>query len=136
MVGLVSRRSAGGMVVVGLAAVLFAQSASAGDGDFFSSIFGGGAQPAPAPQYADPGALDGYTPPVRRRPLTVRLRRPKISVAKPDGKVVKVSIYEDRTLRSSSWPYQQSDFVAISAAGRMNGTYQKALLDLDRPASR
>ncbi len=147
------RRSLAGIVVVGLAAVAFAQSASAGDGDFFSSIFGGApAQPAAVPQVSDP--FDGgYDQPVRRRPLTVKLHRPKMAhIAKPDGKPVKVSIFEDKTLRrgdavmttsgirifagSSSWPYRQSDFVAIADAGHMNGSYQKALLVLDRPSSR
>ena len=104
------------------------------------------------PQASDP--FDGgYDQPVRRRPLTVKLRRPKVAhIAKPDGKPINVSIFEDKTLRrgdavmtakgirifagSSSWPYRQSDFVAIADAGHMSGSYQKALLVLDRPASR
>ena len=152
MVGMASRRMrrawAGGLIG-SLAALAFAQSARAGDGDFFSSIFGGGfSQPSPAQPMAEPDA-GGDQPAVRHRSLTVRIHRPKVvHYAKPDGKPVKVSIFEDRTLRrgdavmtasgirifagSSSWPYQRSDFVAIADAGHMNGTYQKALLALDK----
>ena len=149
MCNLFGRRYVGGpgrAVVAGIMVMGVVQVAHAGDGDFFSSIFGGG--PAQStPQVAEPqGQLDDR--PIPRRPLTVKLHRPKIvHVTKTEGKPVKVSIFEDKTLRrgdavmtakgirifegSSSWPYREDDFVAISAAGRMDKTYAKVLLDLD-----
>ena len=142
-----SRSTWGRAAIAGVALLGAVQTATAEDGDFFSSIFGGGAQ-QPAPQTAEP-APDSADQPIRRRPLTVKLHRPKVlRETKIDKPVGKVSIYQDRTLRrgdavmtakgirifagSSSWPYREDDFVAISAAGRMDKGYQKVLLDLDR----
>ena len=86
------------------------------------------------------------------RPLTVKLNRPKIvrpaQIAQGRTTPVKVSIFEDKTLQrgdavmttkgirifagSNSWPYQASDFVALSNARQMDKGMQKVLLDLDR----
>ena len=86
------------------------------------------------------------------RPLTVKLNRPKIvrpaQIAQGRTAPVKVSIFEDKTLQrgdavmtakgirifagSNSWPYQPSDFVALSSARQMDQGMRKVLLDLDR----
>lgn len=86
------------------------------------------------------------------RPLTVMLHRPKTASARQAALVptrpATVSIFEDRTLRrgdavmttkgirifagSSSWPYRDSDFVAIADARKMDKSMEKILLDLDR----
>ena len=144
-------RRIGCAILGGAALVCAAQTAWAEDGDFFSSIFGGGNSQPAAPQVYEPAVPQEL--PVHRRPLTVKLHRPKVShvarAARPEpGNPGKVSIFQDRTLRrgdavmtakgirifagSSSWPYRDADFVAISAAGHMDKSYQRVLLDLDR----
>lgn len=147
LLGQVSFATWGRAAVVAVALLGAVQTATAEDGDFFSSIFGGGTQQAAPQTYAPPA--EPVEQPIYRRPLTVKLHRPKVmrqtKVEKPVGQV---SIYQDKTLRrgdavmtakgirifagSSSWPYREDDFVAISAAGRMDKSYQKVLLDLDR----
>ena len=155
------RRWAGSKAIRAVAAVAIligaAGTASAGDGNFFEQLFGGGQDAAPAqPQYAPAPVYDGGSGagetrrPDRRasRPLTVRLHRPKVAhVAQTPTKPVKVSIYEDTTLRrgdavmtikgmrifagSRSWPYSERDFVTVSDAGRLDKGLQKTLLALD-----
>ncbi len=154
------RRWAGGKAIRAAAAVAIlvgaAGTASAGDGNFFEQLFGGGQDAAPAqPQYA-PAPIDygssvrSLRRPDRRasRPLTVRLHRPKVAhVAQAPTKPGKVSIYEDTTLRrgdavmtikgmrifagSRSWPYSEHDFVTVPDAGRLDKGLQKTLLALD-----
>ena len=96
--GQVSCTTWGRVVIAAVALLAAVQTATAEDGDFFSSIFGGGT-PQPAPQtYAPPA--EPVEQPVYRRPLTVKLHRPKVMrETKVDKTVGKVSIYQDRTLR-------------------------------------
>ncbi len=146
------RAAAAAAILIGAAG-----TASAGDGNFFDQIFGGGQDAAPAqPQYA-PAPVDEGGSGARfvhrsdrraSRPLTVRLHRPKVAhVAQGPSKPGKVSIYEDSTLRrgdavmtvkgmrifagSRSWPYSERDFVTVADAGRLDKGLQKTLLALD-----
>lgn len=137
------------MLVLGTSAVILSavQTASAEEAlqNFFSSIFGGGQQPRQ--EVYVPAEPQSYRRTVSR-PLTVRLRRPKVhQVAQLPTSPGKVSIFQDKTLRrgdavmtrhgvrifagSSNWPYQDADFVAIADAGRMDKGVQKTLLSLD-----
>ncbi len=117
------------------------------------------AQPVPQPRYEPIPYARPTERTVRRatasrgdRPLTVKLNRPKIvrpaQIAQGRTTPVKVSIFEDKTLQrgdavmtakgirifagSNSWPYQATDFVALSNARQMDKGMQKVLLDLDR----
>ena len=139
------------MVFMGMAMGI----ADARDGvsDFFQQIFGGETQTAsrslPQP---DPGyAVDAVSP-----PLTVRIRphrrptaasapalSPKDSLAAIKG----VTIMTDKTLEpgdvvmtssgmrvfngSTSWPYRNDDFVALSEARRVAPTFRKELRAID-----
>ena len=138
---------------VSLGAMRSASADDAGLHEFFSAMFGGGSATTQAPPaIAVPaGGMDDYRPAHRSRPLTVRLRKatPRLVVSHDvPAKPVKVSIYEDRTLRrgdavmtsqgirvfagSSSWPYAPQDFVSLSDAGRMSQDTSKILAELDR----
>ncbi len=150
---LTARLAVAGAMTLG--AVRGASADDAGIHDFFSAIFGGGAEqtqvaPVPQPNSAWPAAESRRV--VRSRPLTVRLRKPaapRVAVTSDvPTKPVKVSIFEDRTLRrgdavmtahgirifagSSSWPYAPDDFVSLEQAGRMNKDTSKVLAQLDR----
>ena len=140
------------MLVLGTSAMILGavETASAGEvlQNFFSSIFGGGQQPRQEVYVpAEPQSYRPYRRPVSR-PLTVRLHRPKVrEMAQLPTSPGKVSIFQDKTLRrgdavmtrhgvrifagSSTWPYQDADFVAIADAGRMDKGVQKTLLSLD-----
>lgn len=141
----------------GLSILSFATAhpARAGNlGDFLEGIFGNGQQTA-QPQ-AEPRPEDGTAAPRFRprpsRPLTVKLRRPKVKLARtapgtPD-KQEPVTIFTDRTLRrgdavmtshglriftaaGKAPPYTDDDFVAVSAASRLDKDMRKTLVSID-----
>ncbi len=82
----------------------------------------------------------------------MKLHRAKIAragqIAQAPTRPGKVSIFEDKTLRrgdavmtvkgirifagSNSWPYQDSDFVALADARQLDKGLQKILLAIDR----
>lgn len=143
-----------------------APSASAEEGvpGFLSAIFGGGAETASAPPQSS--AVGGATPDVSRAPrvrqsvhsappsvrprsLVVRLHTaPRLVVAQSPTKPDRVSILEDRTLRSgdmvmtneglrvfegaTSAVHRRADFVSLSTAHTVDATTIKQVSALDR----
>lgn len=129
------------------------QGASADDGvqRFFSAIFGGAPRPAPPVVTLDerPPAMVRARP-LRRGPLVVRLHpaKPRFALAEAPGKVGRVSIFEDRTLRrgdavmmrggvrvfagSASWPYRPADFVSLDDARQLGRSTSEVLAQLDK----
>ena len=126
---------------------------------FFSSMFGAHepeTAPVPTPLAVAPAQAQSTASP-KRSPLrsTAGIRTPKHSIRAANsakaflmGKMKTVSIFADKTLRrgdavmtahgirvfagSNSWPYQNSDFIALADAPHLNKSQQAMLLDLDR----
>lgn len=133
------------IVLVGLGTGASAND-SGGLAEFFNQQFGLGApqpQPQTAPMWSEDNPYD--------RPLVVRPhhRRAHVlrAVAVIKGPVAPVSIYEDKTLRrgdavmtahgirifrgSSTLPYKDADFVAISASDELSRDVAKTLTAMD-----
>ena len=159
-----SRRGTVRLGLAGLALLVAVHGAAAAeDGlqQWFSSMFAGTAQPAPAPPRSRSDGADGartrhprsYASGPRRvwaKPLTVRLNRakPQSTVAQVPTKPGKVAIYEDRTLRrgdvvmmsdglrvfsgSKSWPHVAADFGGLDDGKRFGHDVTKAFAALDR----
>ncbi len=147
----------GAVLVLSAALALGSVPARAEDGGFFgflSAALGGGAA-APAAPAAPPTASEGE----QVRPLTVR-RAPKKAaqagsgrarLARVPGKTGPVSIYEDPTLRSGDavmtkngmkvfagghfspeHPYEDADFVAVSASKTVAPNLKKTVIELNK----
>ncbi len=145
----------GAALALSAAVALGAAPARAEDGGFFGflkSALGGG---APAPAAAPPTASEGE----QVRPLTVR-RAPKKAahagagrahLARLPTKTGPVSIYEDSTLRSGDavmtkdgmkvfaggrfspdHPYEDADFIAVSAAKAVAPNLKKTVIELNK----
>ncbi len=135
------------MVLIGTQTAASARD-SGGIQDFFAREFGIGATPEPQPAAPVWSEENPYDRPLVVRPRHARKPRPLQAVAVVKGPTGPVSIYEDRTLRrgdavmtatgirifkgSSTMPYRDADFVAISQTNEISKDVAKTLLAMDR----
>lgn len=148
----------GAALVLAAIVVLGSVPARAEDGGFFgflSSALGGSSSAPATPAAPAPSVTEGE----QARPLTVR-RAPKKSahagagrahLARLPGKTGPVSIYQDPTLRSGDavmtkdgmkvfaggrfspeHPYEDADFVAVSAAKTVAPNLKKTVIELNK----
>ncbi|WP_131115007.1 hypothetical protein [Lichenihabitans psoromatis] len=139
------------IVLIGLVASTGVANArdNGGVSDFFQQIFGGGnaqsSEPLPQPMFEDPSSP----------PLTVRMRpkhhtRPAQAARSPQETLQAIrntTIFTDKTLQrgdavmtasgmrvfngSTSWPYNNDDFVALASAKQMKPAMRKELNAID-----
>ncbi len=158
----VVRTLVAGTAILGVAHTASARDDAGVHDFFSSMFGGGeqsGSAPAAAQHYQQTPFVDpleglgrSATSSRAERPLTVKLHRPKVAkltrLVQLPARSGRVSIFEDRTLRrgdavmtakgirifagSRSWPYQETDFVALADARQLSKDLQKVLLDLDR----